>query len=397
MEEEKHVVTQETEITAKSIEEYNETVGMQLRVSGVFNQTVSYEAIRNYVYGIGDTNPLYLDKEYAAKTRYGTLIAPPGWLYSVFPTWIAQGMGGTHGWHSGNDWEFYKPIYVNDHITPKCTNIGLDVIKTEFAGRSIWRYQKAEYFNQQGELVAKANAWSLLGERQTTRKRGKYSNIELPHPWKEEDLKKIEEGVLAEKERGSTVRYWDDVQVGEDLPPVTKGPLGLTDMIAYCVGASPILIAAHKVMLQNYHKHPAWAFRDPETCALEPLYAVHYNKSAAQAAGLPYPYDVGTQRQGWFISFITSWMGDEGWIKRNYAEYHKFVYFSDAVTFKGKVTKKYIDENGECCVDIVAHGVNQRNEDTIPGFSTIILPSREKKTWPLAKRLPAKRGNPVQN
>jgi hypothetical protein len=35
--------------------------------------------------------------------------------------------------------------------------------------------------------------------------------------------------------------------------------------------------------------------------------------------------------------------------------------------------------------------VNQRGEDTVPGVSTVILPSREKKTSPLHKRLPDKK------
>ena len=184
------------------------------------------------------------------------------------------------------------------------------------------------------------------------------------------------------------MRYWDDVQVGEDLPQLIKGPFGLTDMVAYCVGACPILIAAHGVMLRNYRRHPAWAFRDSDTCALEPVYAVHYNKMAAKAVGLPYPYDVGAQRECWLINLMTNWMGDEGWLKVNYAEYRRFVYFSDVVWFKGKVTKKYVDENGEYCVDVETHGVNQRGEDTVPGFSTVILPNRKKGTWPARKRLP---------
>jgi hypothetical protein len=83
-------------------------------------------------------------------------------------------------------------------------------------------------------------------------------------------------------------------------------------------------------------------------------------------------------------------MGDEGWLKKNYAEYRRFVYHSDAVWFRGKVTRKYIDEDGEHCVDIETSGVNQRGENTCPGYSTVVLPSREKGDWPVEKRLRAK-------
>jgi acyl dehydratase len=380
-------VLPEAELTNELLEDYKDRVGLELRVSNVFNQTVSYEAIRNYVNGIGDSNPLYRDKEYAKKSSYGELVVPPNWFYSVFPTYVVEGLPGLHGWHSGNDWEFYKPVYVNDHITPKSTIVGFDVVRTKFAGKSLWRYQRAEFYNQRGELVARTYSWSLRGERKTTRKTGKYSQLNLPHPWTEEELRKIEDETLAEKIQGNKVRYWEDTEVGEELPPVIKGPFGLTDMIAYCVGATPVQLAAHGAQLRNYRQHPAWAFRDPDTFALEPIYAVHYNKNAAQGAGLPFPYTAGVQNQSWLINLLTNWMGDEGWLRRNYAEYRKFVYFSDVVRFTGKVTKKYVDESGECCVDVHSNGFNQRGEDIIPSFSTVILPSREKGVWPVAKRL----------
>jgi acyl dehydratase len=384
-------VLPEAELTNEMLEEYKDRVGLELRVSNVFNQTVSYEAIRNYVNGIGDWNPLYRDRDYARRSPYEELVAPPNWLYSVFPTYVVEGLPGLHAWHSGNDWEFYKPIYINDCIKPKSTIVGFDILRTKFSGKSLWRYQKAEFFNQRGELVARAYSWSLRGERRATRKTGKYSQLRLPHPWTEEELIKIENDILDEEIRGREVRYWEDVKEGDELPPIIKGPFGLTDMIAYCVGATPVQLAAHGVQLRNYRNHPAWAFRDPDTMALEPIYGVHYNKLAAQSAGLPIPYTAGVQNQSWLINLLTNWMGDEGWIKRNYAEYRRFVYFSDVVWLKGKVVKKYVDEKGEHCVDIRCSGINQRREDIIPSFATIILPSKEKGEWPVARRLPAQK------
>ncbi|MFC2003728.1 acyl dehydratase, partial [Chloroflexota bacterium] len=225
------------------------------------------------------------------------------------------------------------------------------------------------------------------------RKKGKYHSIQLPHPWTESELKKVEEEVLSEEIRGSDTRYWEDVVVGEELKPVVKGPIGLTDEVAYiAAGGAPIpRLAAHGVSLRQYRKHPAWAFRDPNSYALEPIFAVHYNKEAAKAMGLPMQYDVGFQRQCWQIHLLTNWMGDEGWLNQTYAEYRRFVYHSDVVWVKGKVTKKYIDDNGEPCVDIETNAVNQRGEEIMPGHATILLPSREHDAWPLNHRLGAAR------
>ena len=99
-------------------------------------------------------------------------------------------------------------------------------------------------------------------------------------------------------------------------------------------------------------------------------------------------YDVGFQRHCWQIHLLTNWMGDDGWLKRSFVEFRKFVYHSDVVWLKGKVTSKYLDDNDECCVDIETSAINQRGRGVMPGGATIILASRERGNFPLNKRLP---------
>ncbi len=206
----------------------------------------------------------------------------------------------------------------------------------------------------------------------------------------EEELKSIQRAYDVEEIRGANPRYWEDVTVGEELTPVVKGPVGITEIIADSAVAVPLRLHAHGVHLRRYKKHPAWAFRDPSTSAWEPVYGVHYNKAAANGAGLPYPYDVGAQRQGWLIHLMTNWIGDDGWLKKNYAEYRAFVYLSDVIRFKGKVTSKFVDEDGEYCAGVETSAINQRGENVMPGYSIVSLPSRKNNIWPLDKRLGGK-------
>jgi len=378
----------EGQITNEALKEWEKRIGVNLRIGNIYNQYVSREAIRNYAWGIGDPNPLWLDEEYAQKTKYRSLVAPPNWLYSVFPTWVLQGLPGVHAFHSGNDWTFLKPILLGDTITPESIFTGFDVKTSKFAGKMVREYQRANFYNQRGDLVAFTDLWLVRAERAAARGQGKYSGIQLPHPWTDEELNKVDDDVLSEQIRGSEPRYWEDVNIGDELPPVVKGVFGLTDMIAYTLGAAPVQVMAHRVSLELYKKHPAWALRDPNTYAWEPVYAVHYNKSIANAVGLPFPYNAGAQSQSWQINLLTNWMGDDGWLKKNYAQYMHFVYLSDAVWFRGNVIRKYIDDDGDYCVDIKTSAVNQRGEDTVPGFATIALPSRKNNVWPLDKRLP---------
>lgn len=383
----------EATLTDDWVTEWEGRIGLDLRVGNVFNENASYEAIRNFVNGIGDSNPLYRDQEYAGKTRYGALVAPPSWVASVFPHWVLQGLPGIHADHSASDWEFLRPVYINDRITPKCKFVGFDTRTSKFAGKTVFEYQRFEYWNQRDELVSRGYNLLVRYERQTAKRKssngvGKYDHIEVPHKWSPKDQASVDEDCLAEEIRGAKSRYWEDVTVGEELQPVVKGIFGLTDMVAYCVGAAPVQLAAHGVQLRTYRKHPAWGFRDPKLGSWEPVYGVHYLPSAAKGVGARYAYDVGVQRHCWMVNLFTNWMGDEGWLKSCSAQYRQFVYLSDAVWFRGKITGKYVDENGEHCVDIDAHGINQRGEDTIPAKGTVILPSRDERTFPVAKRIP---------
>jgi len=139
----------EGKITEEGLNELRSRLGKKLKVTP-FNTVASADAIRHFVDGVGDVNPLFRDEEYAKNTRYKKVIAPPSWPYSVFPTWIPQGLKGVHAFHSGNDWTFYKPIYEGDTITPELTFTHFDDKKSQFAGRIIIVHFDDNFYNQHG-------------------------------------------------------------------------------------------------------------------------------------------------------------------------------------------------------------------------------------------------------
>jgi acyl dehydratase len=387
----KQVKMPEAVITEEMIADMRSKVGLKFRIEhSINNEEATRLAIRKFADGIGDPNPLWSDADYARKTRFGSIVAPPSWIWSVFAG-IQFGWRGLGGFHSSTDVEFYRPVLLNDKITPEARFIGFDGPKpSDFAEKIVINNKEASYTNQRSELIARSKWTVVRMERAKAKKRSKYSAIKLPHPWTKQELKDIEEEVLSEEIRGADIRFWEDVKIGDKLKPVVKGPIGMTDEIAFLIGGgAPIpRLAAHGVQLRQYRKHPAWAYRDPNTYALEPIYSVHYNKEAAQAqGGLPMPYDVGFQRHCWQIHAITNWMGDDAWLKRSYAEYRRFVYHSDVVWVKGTVIQKYVDKDGEYCVEIKTTAVNQRGEEVMPGHAIVALPSREKGISPLDSRL----------
>jgi hypothetical protein len=215
-------------------------------------------------------------------------------------------------------------------------------------------------------------------ERAEMQARRESRKIDLPHPWTESQLEQIENDVLAEKPRGDVPRYWDDVKVGDEIDVITKGPLGLTDFIAFiAAGAAPIpRIAAHGVALRRYKKHPKWAFRDPRTHALEPVYSVHYNDYAAQLQGAQIAYDVGIQRTCWQIHSLTNWIGDAGRVKSLTGQYRAHVYLSDVLRLGGRIEAKEIDADGDHIVRLTTWAHNQRDQNCMPGTAVVVLPKR---------------------
>jgi len=373
-------------ITEAALQNFSDRIGIKLRIPNIYNTVATKEAITRFVDGIGDEHELWRDEAYGKKSPYGELIAPSSFLASVFPAWVLQGLPGVHAIHASTSWEFYKPIYINDKLLPESYFTDFKEKKSKIAGQTIVEYQEAFYYNQLGELLAKASPVGYRMMRNESRKTIEDRNFDLPHPWTENELIEIERAISNEFIRGDEPLYWEDVNIGDKLPTLIKGPLGLTDMIAYCIGASPVSIKAHESSLKTYKKHPAWCFRDPYSYALEPIYSVHYNETAAERCGLPYPYDVGTQRHCWLIQMLTNWMGDYGWLSKCSAKYTGFVYFSDVVKISGRVTKK-MSEGDRHWIVIKTNAVNQRGQEVMPGTAEIELPYNKSELSALKHRL----------
>jgi acyl dehydratase len=368
------------QFTDEMLAEMRALIGTELRTEGsVNNEYADRHAILRFCEGIGDGNPLWTDEEYAAKSVHGGIIAPPTFIFACLGS-VQVGWRGLGGFHAETNLEFHKPIRMGDKITARIVFDGFDgpTAASNFAGRRIKDYLRQEYRNQDGELVATFICSRMRFERTEMQAKRETRKIELPHPWKEEEIEQIERDILAETPRGATPRYWEDVRVGDELDVITKGPIGLTDFIAFVAsGAAPIpRIAAHGVALRRYAKHPKWAFRDPNTHALEPVYSVHYNDYAAGLQGAQCAYDVGIQRTSWGVQQLTDWMGDEGFLKKVHGQYRAHVYLSDVVRLGGTIIEKYVDNDGDHVIKVETRAMNQRNQNVMPGSAIIKLPVR---------------------
>ncbi len=194
--------------------------------------------------------------------------------------------------------------------------------------------------------------------------------------WQREEIEAIEAEILAYERRGAVDRFWEDVQVGDRMADLLKGPLCATDMISWYLGSQPVYQPAHAMALQHYRKHPKWAFRNPAIGVLEPNIRVHENVDAARSSGLPAPYDVGIQRQQWTLQALTDWAGDNSFLKSASTQIRGMNYFGDLTRIGGSVTRKWVDDDGDAVVELEFACTNQLGENTMPGRAVLALPRR---------------------
>ncbi|MDY6834277.1 MAG: MaoC family dehydratase N-terminal domain-containing protein [Chloroflexota bacterium] len=343
-----------------------------------FNTQASRDGIRHFAEGMGDTNPLFSNVEYAKNSRYGSIISPPCFLYTI--QWVPPGSGaaGIHGWYVGGDWEWYSPIHEGDEFT----NVVIlrDLVKKEGkmgGGRTWIDYTEVIYINQRNEIVGKELQHTVWGERARTGQAGKYRGVDKP-VYTQEDWAKILKLYEKEEVRGAEPRYWEDVRVGDKVGPMVKGPLSVRDEIAWLMGAGSPFFRAHGIEYAYEHRHPKALEYVEETGDADVPELVHIFDAFARTIGVERAYDYGCQRMSWLSQLFTNWIGDDGFLWRMSGDERVFNQMADITTFEGKVVRKYI-ENRMYCVDIEAWAKNQRDELSMPPhISTVVLPSRER-------------------
>ena len=375
-------------ITPEGVDRLRGLIYHEMRPSYRFNQEVTRDGIRHFAWGVGDDNPLWLEPEHACASVYGAPVAPPSFLYTIHPTFVQVGLAGVHGFHAGTRWTFLRPVLVGD--TPRTTTWVHDVVEKtgRMGGRSVIVYFRTVYSTAANEVIADVLTWSMRVERDSTRKRNKHADWE-PATWTPEQMDRLEDEMVAEELRGAEPRYWEDVSVGDEIPALVKGPLNLSDMIAWYVGSSPLYQPAHELAIKHFRRHPKWGYR-AKTGARESGIRVHEDDRAARSAGVPAQYDLGVQRNQWLIQLLTNWAGDGGFVRQCNAEYRAFNFFGDVQWLRGRVESKRVDANGDHVVALNVWSENQRGEVTMPGDAEVVLPTRADPHGAVTRRLDAR-------
>jgi acyl dehydratase len=346
----------------------------------------THDAMRNFARSYGDDNPLYNSASYGTGTRWGGQVAPPMIaiglnrpLYEDPPAERIRrpSFRGIHVFVSGSTWTWYRPLLAGDQLYSFGGTESVVEKKSEFAERSVLVTYVSVKLNQRAEIVAVSRTLAIHTERKTARDKGKYAALE-PATYTDDDLEKLDAIYAAEHARGAETRWWEDVEVGEVLTPMAKGPLTTTDMIVFHAGGYgfvPYAPCSNRIAFKNRQRIAPFYVKN-EYGVPDVAQRVHWDSAWAQAIGNPMAYDYGVMRDCHLSHFITDWMGDDGWLVQQSSEIRKFNYIGDTHVITGEVVDKRI-EDGRCLVEIQMRGTNQRETVTCPGTAIVALPSRQ--------------------
>ena len=382
-------------ITDEGVEQLRRRIG----VSHPHTQPPRYflpneDSFRHVAEAYGDDNPLWCDPAYGRATRWGSAIAPPHLVGG--DTLIGEDevtkldedtaallkgdpLRGVHAFYSGSFREWWNPLLPNTRVTRRNALVAVLDKQSDFAGRAVHEWSAEVFAAASGPLLSGQYRLMIRTEREKATERKKNDEIEI-RPYTEQELAAIDQTYEEEasRRRGPEPRWWEDVAEGDQLGPIVKGPLRVTDMVVWHTGMGMGIYGVKALRLGYYQrKRVPRFFRRDDLNIPDVQQRVHWDPDWARQAGNPSTYDYGRMRETWLIHLCTDWMGDDGWLWKLDCQFRKFNYVGDTHWMSGRVTDRYLAEGERPAVDVDVWGTNQRGETTVPGHATILLPSRE--------------------
>ena len=298
---------------------------------GSWVRDITRDAVRHFAWGVGDNNPLWLDPEHAARSRWHTIIAPPCFLYAIHETTVAPGLGDRQRIYRGVDWTWFDTPRLGDRLTARAESV-----ETRTTNDDVLQIGRVEYVDDEANLVASTVTRCLRPGEPV-----ELTDAPTPRRYSDEELAAIEGAILGETRRGESTRWWEDTTPGDLLNTLTKGPLSIMDIVAWCAGALGV--------------------PDPG--------------EAVSAGGLFDEAATGPQLTAWFAHLVTDWAGDDAFLHRLSVTLSRQPGLGATTTLSGEVGGCWlVDDRGIAQLDLNAR--NHDGETLAIATALVILPSR---------------------
>jgi acyl dehydratase len=339
--------------------DFREGIGREVDLDAEgFLVEATRDNIRNFAEAVGDANPLWRDETYARKSGFGGITAPPTFLYNInHGSTPALGPPGAPPrkdlalLYAGAELEFFRPVRLGDEFHVRGRSLGIEAKRSRSLGRTLFATGEAVYHTRGGEPlgVIRTTICRFLppGKPAVRFDRRPRPGVEARSP----DLLAFER-----VRRGAEPRFWEDVEVGQEMtPPLEKGLLTMTEIFRFGLFVPSV---------------PRRIERRRET-----IEAGFQREATQQRAGLEHASDYGPQRVCWLGQFVTDWMGDDGVLKKLTGQIRHPSIIGDINIVRGRVKGKRV-QDGEHLVDCEVVVENQAGLVTAPGEAVVALPSR---------------------
>jgi acyl dehydratase len=373
------------ELDEATIDEVRKRIGVPVRYSPRHhNEVSSTDSFRHFARAYGDDNPLYCERAYAEASSWGGSIAPPLYPFaagierkvelSEAERALLKGdpLRGIGQYMCGERWVFPRPIRAGDTLFLSRTLHSAELRPSTFGGGTGALLSHLVSWDDEGGspyAVRYLDFWHA--DREKSKAAGTNTGLEKA-TYDDEQVAELEALYEAEERRGATPRTIDDVEVGDELGTMAKGPLGTTDIVNWHVGVGWGMFGGGTSSLahKNRKRVPGFYVKN-EIGAWDSAQRCHWDDGWAQQMGHPSAYDYGAMRTAWMIHLVTNWMGDDAWLWTISARVRKFNYHGDA-TYVSGVVREVDREAGSATIDLT--GVNQRGVTTCDARMVVLLP-----------------------
>ncbi len=355
---------------------------------------------RRWVQAMHYPNLLHYDHDFAAEGRYGRLVAPQSFAVA---TDDGHGAGPacvgcipeSHLIFGGDEWWFYGPrIFAGDEITNEKVPYDYVVKNTGFAGPTCFQRGDNNYYNQNGDFIAKQRSTAIRYSAAAAREMAQPGDNADDPVWTETELKALEdkkyEYIKMMHELGHGKRYWEDVTIGDELPLRVIGPHSVasfaTEWRAYlftiwggthrpgmdmeAMGFTEEF-AGHENDPVMEKDNPEWtdgAYYGPSRGHLFPEWA--------RKIGMARGYGYGASMGAWLLDYFAGWAGEWGQVVHCNSSYRGPAFTGDATFFTASVVDKMVDEEGRNLVQVDCKMKSQTGATMATAKAEIELPTK---------------------
>jgi acyl dehydratase len=398
-----------TEITDDMVRSTRKHLGSVRPLRNQWNTNISRDTLFHAAIGSGDDNPLWVDEEYAAKTRWGRRLAPPSFIQSItygtrYPLdkpgqpggSMLAGLPGIGSYWLGTDVTWFGPLMEGDEVRGHASMIasidsdgdqpgdrveGIEdlapVYKAweQFVGswtaRTMLQVGQCDIYREpQHELAVRVTEYGIRMPRGLPVEDGPYGSL-APASYSQEQIDEALAIYAGLTRRGAEPRRLADLTAGEELSAAPRGPLSVTGMRAYGAACGSNFAMGDALLYRYLHDFPGANSPHEDTGVPDVPNRVHWDTDMARTLGMPRGYDFGPMRMFWFGSYVTDWAGDDAYLRRLRLLFPSPLFLWEMMSLRATVAETSVAAHGPT-VSLNLTGENVRGVITT-GSADVVL------------------------